>query len=59
MVGIQLMGKKYYYKNNTKLTNRFVNYIYLDNKGVAQDKIGNFSATLYGAIAWTNPEMLI
>ncbi len=47
-------GKKYYYKNNTKLTNRFVNYIYLDNKGVAQDKIGNFSATLYGAIAWTN-----
>ena len=47
-------GKKYYYKNNTKLTNRFVNYIYLDNNGVAQDKIGNFSATLYGAIAWTN-----
>ena len=47
-------GEKYYYKNNTKLTNRFVNYIYLDNKGVAQDKIGNFSATLYGAIAWTN-----
>ena len=47
-------GKKYYYKNNTKLTNHFVNYIYLDNKGVAQDKIGNFSATLYGAIAWTN-----
>ena len=47
-------GKKYYYKNNTKLTNRFVNYIYLDNKGAAQDKIGNFSATLYGAIAWTN-----
>ncbi len=47
-------GKKYYYKNNTKLTNCFVNYIYLDNNGVAQDKIGNFSATLYGAIAWTN-----
>ena len=47
-------GKKYYYKNNTKVTNRFVNYIYLDNNGVAQDKIGNFTATLYGAIAWTN-----
>mgnify|MGYP004557422631 CR=1 FL=1 len=52
-------GKKYYYKAGVKLTNCYVNYIYLDNNGVAQAKIGNFSATLYGALAWTNRKVNI
>lgn len=50
-------GKKYYYKNNKKLKDTYVDYIYLNNKGIAQDKIGNFSATLYGATAWANQKI--
>lgn len=50
-------GKKYYYKDNQKLKDTYVDYIYLNSKGVAQDKIGNFSATLYGATAWANQKL--
>lgn len=52
-------GNKYYYKDGTKVTNSYVNYIYLNSKGVAQDKVGSFSATLYGATAWTNQSVNI
>ncbi len=52
-------GKKYYYKDNQKLKDTYVDYIYLDNNGVAQDKIGSFSATLYGATAWANQKLNI
>ncbi len=52
-------NKKYYYKNNKKLTNTYIDYIYLNNNGVAQEKVGNFSATLYGAIAWANQNINI
>lgn len=47
-------GKKYYYKNNIKQKNTYIDYIYLNSNGVAQPKIGNFDATLYGARAWAN-----
>ena len=50
-------NKKYYYKNNVLVKNSYVDYIYLDNKGVAQEKIGDFSATLYGAVAWANQDL--
>lgn len=52
-------GKKYYYKNGKKLTNTYVDYIYLNSNGVAQAKIGHFSATLYGARAWANQPLNI
>ncbi len=52
-------GKKYYYKNGEKVKNAYVNYIYLDNNGVAQAKMGSFSATLYGARAWANQTLNI
>lgn len=52
-------NKKYYYKNNTLVKNSYVDYIYLDSNGVAQDKIGDFSATLYGAVAWANQDLNI
>ena len=52
-------NKKYYYKNNTLVKNSYVDYIYLDSNGVAQDKIGDFSATLYGALAWANQDLNI
>lgn len=52
-------GKKYFYKNGNKVTDSYVDYIYLDKNGVAQAKVGNFSATLYGATAWTNQSVNI
>ena len=52
-------GKKYYYKNGQKVTNSYVDYIYLDSNGVAQAKMGSFSATLYGARAWANQTLNI
>ena len=52
-------NKKYYYKNNVLVKNSYVDYIYLDSKGVAQEKIGDFSATLYGAVAWANQDLNI
>lgn len=52
-------NKKYFYKDNKKVTDSYIDYIYLDKKGVAQSKIGNFSATLYGATAWTNQSVNI
>lgn len=52
-------NKKYFYKNNKKVTDSYIDYIYLDKNGVAQAKIGNFSATLYGATAWTNQSVNI
>lgn len=52
-------GKKYYYENGKKVTNAYRNYIYLDGSGVAQAKIGSFSATLYGARAWANQTLNI
>ena len=52
-------NKKYYYKNNVLVKNSYVDYIYLDSKGVAQEKIGDFSATLYGAVAWANQNLNI
>lgn len=50
-------GKKYYYKDGKKLKDTYVDYIYLDSKGVAKDKVGSFSATLYGATAWANQKL--
>lgn len=52
-------GKKYYYNNGKKLKNTYVHYIYLNHNGVAQEKIGHFSATLYGARAWANQTLNI
>lgn len=52
-------GKKYYYKNNNRIKDSYVDYIYLDNNGVAQKKIGSFSATIYGANAWANQSLSI
>lgn len=52
-------GNKYYYKNDQKVKNAYVDYIYLDNNGIAQAKMGNFSATLYGARAWANQKLNI
>lgn len=52
-------GKKYYYVNGQIQRDTYVNYIYLDANGVAQDKIGTFSATLYGARAWANQKLNI
>lgn len=52
-------NKKYYYKNNVLVKNTYVDYIYLDSNGVAQEKIGDFSATLYGAVAWANQDLNI
>ena len=51
--------KKYYYKDGKLVKDGYVEYIYLDKNGVAQEKIGDFSATLYGAIAWANQELNI
>lgn len=56
---ITIDGKKYYYKDNIKITNSYIDYIYLDNNGIAKKKIGSFSATLYGATAWANQELNI
>ena len=50
-------GKTYYYKNGQKVKNAYIDYIYLNSYGVAKEKIGNFSATLYGAMAWANQNM--
>ena len=44
--------KKNYYKNGSKVTNSYVDYIYLDSNGNAMSKIGPFSITMYGARAW-------
>lgn len=55
----EIGNKKYYYKNNVLVKNTYVDYIYLDSNGVAQKKIGNFSATLYGAVAWANQDLNI
>lgn len=52
-------GKKYYYENDVKIKDAYRNYIYLDSNGVAQDKIGKFTATLYGARAWANQDLNI
>lgn len=52
-------GKKYYYKNNKRLKNVYVDYIYLNGNGVSQKKIGNFSANLYGSKAWANKQLNI
>ncbi len=52
-------GKKYYYNNGKKLKNTYVDYIYLNHNGVAQAKVGHFSATLYGARAWANQTLNI
>ena len=52
-------GNKYYYRNNQKLKNQYIEYIYLDSNGVAQNKIGTFDATLYGARAWANQALNI
>lgn len=46
-------GKRYYYENDKKVKNAFREYVYLDQNGVAQPKIGDFDTTLYGATAWT------
>lgn len=51
--------KKYYYKDGKLLKNTYVDYIYLDKNGVAQEKVGSFSATLYGAVAWANQNINI
>ena len=56
---VTIDGKKYYYKDNIKITNSYIDYIYLDNNGIAKKKIGTFSATLYGATAWANQELNI
>lgn len=56
---ITIDGKKYYYKDNIKITNSYIDYIYIDNNGIAKKKIGTFSATLYGATAWANQELNI
>ena len=47
-------GKKYYYKNGKMIKDEYVDYIYLDKDGVAMKKVGNFDATMYGAIGWVN-----
>ena len=47
-------GKIYYYKNGEKVKNTYVDYVYLNSYGVAKEKVGNFSATLYGARACDN-----
>lgn len=52
-------GKKYYYKNNVKQTNTYIDYIYLNKNGEAQAKMGNFTATMYGALAWANRSITI
>lgn len=52
-------NKKYYYKDDKILTNQYVDYLYLDKFGVAQEKIGDFDATLYGAKAWANQDLNI
>ncbi len=49
----------YYYKNGKKLKDTYVDYIYLDKKGRKQEKMGNFTATLYGARAWANQSLKI
>ena len=50
-------GKKYYYKDNKKLTSQFVDYIYLDSTGAALDKMGSFSITVYRSTAWANQKL--
>ena len=55
----KVKGKKYYFKNGKKLTNTYVNYIYLNKKGVAQKKMGVFSITIYGSRAWANQSLKI
>lgn len=52
-------GKKYYYINDVKQTNKYVEYIYLDSNGVAQAKKGNFSVTIYGAQGWVTEKLNI
>lgn len=47
----KINNKKYYYNNGKLVKNAYVDYIYLNSNGVAQEKIGSFSVTLYGAIA--------
>lgn len=49
----------YYYKNGKKLKDTYINYIYVDSKGRKQDKMGSFTATLYGARAWANQTLNI
>ena len=52
-------GYKYYYRNGRKVKDAYVDYIYLDSRGRAKEKIGDFSATLYGARAWANQRLNI
>ena len=52
-------GNKYYYVNDVKQTNKYVNYIYLNANGVAQPKIGSFSVTIYGAQGWASADVKI
>ncbi len=52
-------GNRYYYENGVMLTNTYVDYIYLNSQGIAQPKIGSFTATLYGARAWANQSLNI
>ena len=52
-------GKEYYYINGIKQKDTYINYYYLNSNGEKIDKIGDFSATLYGATAWTNQEVNI
>ena len=52
-------GKKYYYVNDVKQTNKYVDYIYLDSNGVAQSKLGSFSVTIYGAQGWVSADVYI
>ena len=50
-------GKKYYYKDDKKLTSQFVDYIYLDSTGAAMDKMGSFNITVYRSTAWANQKL--
>lgn len=48
-------GDKYYFnKNGVMLKDTYVDYHYLKPNGKKKDKVGQFSATLYGATAWPN-----
>lgn len=52
-------GKEYYYINGVKQKDTYIDYHYLNKEGEKTEKIGDFSATLYGSIAWTNQNVNI
>ncbi len=54
---ITVDDKTYYYKNGRKVKDAYVDYVYLNSYGVAKEKVGDFSATLYGARAWANQNL--